>query len=125
MTMIPPQSDRYQKVVRTGTWLYNHQIAHKVEIVCQNWDRWFEEGFDTEPEPLNADGELFYVVLESGYGTGFHSAEAAITDAESKLALNNLQWNTEYRSSYSVISSSKRGSDMHLLQYPRGFFRPR
>lgn len=56
--MLPSQ--RKYEIEKKGTWLYNSQTA-KVSIVKQNWDSFFEEGYDDTPE-LNESGEAYYVI---------------------------------------------------------------
>ncbi len=57
--------DLETRVVQVGTWLYDGSVEMSVRIVQQNWDYYYEQGFDDEPPELNADGYAFYAV----YGT--------------------------------------------------------
>jgi hypothetical protein len=51
------------EIVKSGTWLYDEQVPHEVWIVRQNFDFYYDEGFEDEPERLNQDGELFQVLI--------------------------------------------------------------
>jgi hypothetical protein len=51
------------QIVKSGIWLYDDQIPYEVWIVKQNFDYYFEEGFEDEPEQLNENGELFQGLL--------------------------------------------------------------
>lgn len=56
---MPPSQQKYE-IEKKGTWLYNSQTV-KVSIVKQNWDSFFEEGYDDTPE-LDESGEAYYVI---------------------------------------------------------------
>lgn len=51
------------EVVLSGTWLYDDLLTYEVWIVKQNFDWYYDEGFEDGPEPLNANGEVFQIVL--------------------------------------------------------------
>ena len=46
----------YAEIVKSGTWLYDGQVPHEVWIVRQNFDYFYEEGFEDNPESLNEHG---------------------------------------------------------------------
>jgi len=65
------------------TWLYDGQGVHEVWIVKQNFDFYYDEGFEDAPEELNEEGEVFQVVVArdgkvKSVGLAFHSAEEAV-----------------------------------------------
>lgn len=49
--------------MKSGTWQYDECVSHEVWIVKQNFDFYFDEGFEDAPEDLNEDGEVFQVVV--------------------------------------------------------------
>ena len=51
------------EIVKSGTWQYDECVSHEVWIVKQNFDFYFDEGFEDAPEDLNEDGEVFQVVV--------------------------------------------------------------
>ena len=54
--------NRQISVALVGTWLYDGAIEKSVRILQQNWDYYFEEGYDDDPPDLNPDGYAFYAV---------------------------------------------------------------
>lgn len=50
------------KIIQVGTWLYDGTVEKSVRIIRQNWDYFYEEGYDDDPPDLNADGHAFYAV---------------------------------------------------------------
>ena len=74
------------QIVKSGTWLYDGQVVHEVWIVKQNFDFYYDEGFEDAPENLNEDGEIFQVVVAQdgkvkSVGLAFHSTEEAVAKA--------------------------------------------
>ena len=53
------------RVLKSGTWLYAGEVVCDVRIIVQNWDYYFEEGFDPDPPSLNENGEAYYVQFAS------------------------------------------------------------
>jgi hypothetical protein len=51
------------EIVKSGTWVYGDSVIHEVWIVKQNFDFYYEEGFDSEPEQLNENGETYHVIF--------------------------------------------------------------
>ncbi len=49
------------EVVKVGTWLYDENVEMSVRIIRQNWDYYYEEGYDDEPPRLNSEGHAYYV----------------------------------------------------------------
>lgn len=47
-------------IEKTGIWFYD-SVAQKVFIIKQNWDFFFEDGNDKNPD-LNDAGEAHYVI---------------------------------------------------------------
>jgi hypothetical protein len=71
------------QIAKSGTWQYDGCVLHEVWIVKQNFDFYYDDGFDDAPEDLNEDGELFQVVVAKdgkvlSVGLGFHTIEKAI-----------------------------------------------
>lgn len=56
--------DEYSRVLRRGRWLYDGTLEKPVEIVVQNWDYYFEDGYDAEGPDLNEHGEAYYVMFD-------------------------------------------------------------
>jgi hypothetical protein len=74
------------QIVKSGTWQYDGCVLHEVWIVKQNFDFYYDDGFEDAPEDLNEDGELFQVVIAKdgevlSVGLAFHSIEQAIAKA--------------------------------------------
>jgi hypothetical protein len=74
------------EIVKSGTWQYDGLVAHEVWIVKQNFDFYYDEGFEDAPEDLNENGELFQVVVARdgkvlSVGLAFHSIEEAVAKA--------------------------------------------
>ncbi len=40
------------EIVKSGTWLYDSLVPHEVWIVRQNFDFYYEEGYEDHPEAL-------------------------------------------------------------------------
>ena len=53
------------EIVKSGSWLYGEAVEYEVWIVKQNFEYYYEEGFD-EAEKLNSDGEVFGVIYAQG-----------------------------------------------------------
>lgn len=51
------------QIVKSGTWQYDGCVLHEVWIVKQNFDFYYDDGFEVAPENLNEDGELFQIVV--------------------------------------------------------------
>jgi hypothetical protein len=75
-------------IVKSGTWLYDNSVPHEIWVVKQNWEPYYDEGFEDEPEKLNDDGECFFVLVAkegsvvSSISAGTLSLDEAITAAE-------------------------------------------
>ena len=87
----------YAEIVKTGTWLYDNQVPHEVWIVRQNFDFYYEEGYEDGPEVLNPEGELFNLVFAfdgnvRSVGPAAMSLEEAVTEANQRLAQHQLIW---------------------------------
>jgi hypothetical protein len=91
------ENERTQRVVKQGTWLYDGTVPMPVWIIVQNWDFFYEEGFDEDPPDLNADGEVYYPVFRTGYygyEPGSHSCmslDDAVEVAE-KIIQGGIAW---------------------------------
>jgi len=88
----------YAEIVISGTWLYDNQVPHDVWIVRQNFDYYYEEGYEDEPESLNSEGEVFHIVFElkgtvRSVVTAKMSLDQAVSDAEERLKDHQLTWN--------------------------------
>jgi len=90
----------FAEIVRSGTWLYDNQVPHEVWIVRQNFDYYYEDGYEDGPEILNPNGEVFHIVF-AFQGTvrsvvsAKMSLEEAICDAEQRLASHQLAWTND------------------------------
>jgi hypothetical protein len=78
------------EIVKSGTWVYGDSVIHEVWIVKQNFDFYYEEGFDSEPEQLNENGETYHVIFASAgrvrsVTTARHTLAESIALAEEKL----------------------------------------
>jgi hypothetical protein len=87
----------YAEIVKSGTWLYDNQVPHEVWIVRQNFDFYYEEGYEDGPELLNPDGELFNLVfafngIVRSVGPAKMSLHEAIIEASQRLAEYQLVW---------------------------------
>lgn len=54
--------EQYSRVVRRGKWLYDGTVEMPLEIVAQNWDYYYEDGYEESPPSLNDSGEAYYVM---------------------------------------------------------------
>ena len=52
-------------VLKSGTWLYADEVICDVRIIVQDWDYYFEEGFDLHPPDLNENAQAYYVQFGS------------------------------------------------------------
>jgi hypothetical protein len=87
---------RYSITVASGSWLYDSAIPHEVLIVRQNFDSFWDEGFEDEPQKLNSDGEVFHVLfcrdgVVQSTSLALMSLGDAIRLAESKVA-SPIHW---------------------------------
>ena len=90
--------NRQSKVIKKGTWLYDDTIPTRVEIIKQNWDYYFEEGYDDLPPDLNENGEAFYVIfgeysnlVDAKHSQTCFSENEAFELAE-KISQGNIKW---------------------------------
>ena len=95
----------WQKIIRSGTWLYDGMVPTDVHIVCQNYDYWYSLGqADNNLEPdeqpkRNSDGVIYYVLFGAVQderpfgvrGSGFMSAEDAASWAATQVP-SPIQW---------------------------------
>lgn len=100
----------YAEIVKSGAWLYDNQVPHEVWIVRQNFDYYYEEGYEDGPEIFNSDGELFHIVF-AFKGTvrtvvpATLSLSAAGSDAEERMGhISELGPTTGFRSSTHLIT---------------------
>lgn len=82
------------EIIKSGTWFYAGAVRHEVWIVRQNFEYYYDEGFDRS-ERLNSDGELFAVIFaKDGEMTGqpseFQTLREAVAAAESRA--QGIQW---------------------------------
>ena len=93
--------------MRSGTWLYDDAVPKPVDVVGLDFDFWYEIGRaddqlepDEMPQPLNADGVLYYVRFRSAGdeslptwvdSPGFDTIEAAVAEAQAK-APAPIEW---------------------------------
>ena len=103
--------ERRAQIVKSGTWLYDQKVPHEVWIVQQNFDYYYDEGFEDSPEILNRNDEVFHVVYaENGQVRGVMQAckslDDAIETAEEKMP--GIVWDNHrlqplfYRGSYKL-----------------------
>jgi len=74
------------EVMRRGTWLYDGLIPMQVCILKQNWDIWYEEGYDTEPPYLNESGEVYYPAYGGQASDGTYSRSGPYLSLEEAVA---------------------------------------
>jgi hypothetical protein len=84
------------QIVKSGTWLYDGSVVHEVWVVKQNFDFYYDEGFEDAPENLNGDGEVFQVVVARdgkvmSVGLAFHSTEDAVAKAN-QIIPQGIEW---------------------------------
>lgn len=88
-----------QKVIKSGTWLYDGQVEKPILIIRQNWDYYHEEGYDPDPPDLNKAGEAYYLVYDGPDEQGrYHpqsksclSLEEAVRLAEGTI-MGDIRW---------------------------------
>ena len=84
------------QIVKSGTWQYDGSVVHEVWIVKQNFDFYYDEGFEDTLEDLNEDGELFQVVVARdgkvmSVGSAFHCTEDAVAEAH-QIIPQGIKW---------------------------------
>lgn len=84
------------EIVKSGTWQYDGCIDHEVWIVKQNFDFYYDEGFEDEPEDLNEDGVVFQVVVArdgrvKSVDLAFHSIEEAVAKSH-QIIPQGIEW---------------------------------
>ena len=84
------------QIVKSGTWLYDGGVLHEVWVVRQNFDFYYDDGFEDAPEDLNEDGELFQVLVARqgkvlSVGLAFRSIEDAVAKAH-QLIPQGISW---------------------------------
>ena len=82
-----------------GKWFYPSQVEKPIEIIKQNWDFFYEEGYDDDDPDLNDDGEVYYILFgeydDIRYANRSHSCLSlgeAINLVKEKTG-NNITWN--------------------------------
>lgn len=88
-----------QQVIKSGTWLYDGQVEKAILIIRQNWDYYYEEGYDSDPPDLNEAGEAYYLAYDGPDEQGRYrpqsktclSPEEAIRLAE-KTIVGGIRW---------------------------------
>jgi phosphodiesterase/alkaline phosphatase D-like protein len=83
-------------IVKSGTWLYDKAIPTEVWIVKQNFDYYYEEGFEDESEKLNENGEVFQILIARDgevltVARAFLSLEEAVRKA-CAIIPETIQW---------------------------------
>lgn len=84
------------EIMRSGTWQYDELVVHEVWLLKQNFDFYYDEGFEDGPEGLNEDGDLFQVVVARdgkvlSVGLAFHSIEEAVAKAH-QIIPQGIRW---------------------------------
>lgn len=90
--------DKFEKIIKQGYWSYNGKKMD-IYILIQNWDYFYEEGYDKEPPDLNEEGLAYYVIFggfdelkKSNRSSTCLSINEAITLAEAKI-YSTICWN--------------------------------
>ncbi len=52
------------EIVKRGRWLYDRTVEKHVVIIKQNWDYYFDKGYDDSPQDLNSKGSAYYAILD-------------------------------------------------------------
>jgi len=87
--------NRIAQIVKSGTWLYDQTVPHEIWIVRQNFDYYYEEGFENGPEDLNEDGFVFHVVHAfAGQVRSVMRAHKTLEDAtqEAEKVTSGIHW---------------------------------
>jgi len=50
-----------QKIIKDGIWRYSEDHFEKIIIVEQDWDQFYEEGYNEDLPYLNSDGLVYYL----------------------------------------------------------------
>ena len=87
----------YAEIVKSGTWLYDNQVPHEVWIVRQNFDYYYEDGYEDDPEQLNTEGELFQIIfvfdgMVRSVAPAKMTVQEAVSEAELRLQEHHLAW---------------------------------
>jgi hypothetical protein len=84
------------EIVQSGYWLYDNSVQYEVWVVKQNWDSYYDPGFEDEPERLNANGELYRILIaKAGEVVGSVSdCRMSLEDATSiaEARLTKITW---------------------------------
>jgi hypothetical protein len=83
------------EIVKSGTWVYAEGVRYEVWIVKQNFEYFFEEGYD-DSETLNESGESYKILyLHDGMviagGSEFLRLDDAIS-AANKAIPQGIDW---------------------------------
>jgi len=105
-----PTERSANRVVRTGTWLYDGIVERPVDVIALDFDWWYELSkaddmleSGEEPLPLGPEGVLYYVrfqragqpVLPTTVDTpGFASVNCALEAAEGKVR-GGIRWDSK------------------------------
>jgi hypothetical protein len=78
------------QIVKSGTWEYDECVLHEVWIVKQNFDFYYDEGYEDAPEELNENQEVFQVLVAKdgkvlSVGLAFPSADEAMAKAHNMI----------------------------------------
>ena len=77
-----------QKIIKSGTWLYDGQVEKTISIIRQNWDYYYEEGYDSDPPDLNEAGQAYYLVYDGPDEKGeYHPNSKTCLSLEEALRL--------------------------------------
>ena len=97
------------RIVKTGKWLYGMSVYLPVDIVAINYDFWYQldkaDGqleLNDQPEPLNAEGVLYYVRFRKALepleptwpdSSGYTDINEAMAYAQSKVP-GSIHWDS-------------------------------
>ena len=93
--------NRFEKILKKGYWIYN---GKKIElcILKQNWDYFYEEGYEEESPDINKNGHAFYVIFgnfqdlkNANRSRTCLSLEEAISLAKTKVS-SSIYWDISF-----------------------------
>ncbi len=91
-----------QRIIKEGVWLYANQVDEKITIIEQDWDHYYENGYDDDEPCLNDEGLVYFLytgdlhrnnrgnLSAKNISIPFLSSEEA--EAYANAEFSNLRW---------------------------------
>ena len=76
--------------IMVGFWLYDGHVKMPVNIIKQNWDYYFEDGYNDGKPDLNENGFAFYVVGEKDIDNSYSFRSQTFLSKEDAIEYANI-----------------------------------